>query len=254
MQPTLNIALRAARAAVEKLNFDLEQKPTILENGASLKEFVELAIDGAGSRLIKAIRKSHPDHNIEIIGSGTDEARNPDTEVLWRVKIIDGVANYLTGYPMVMIAVSFSIKDKIQHIALVNPFTGDEYICSRGRGMHFAEKRIRVTNVKKLPQTLISSFQFDPTDVRFASLQENQVHVRATGSFLTDVAHCCAGKCDATIAQKVDGFDLELASLMAQESGALTGSSNGKPLNAGSSDFVMANPKLYKQLVQALNN
>jgi len=254
MQPTLNIALRAARAAAEKLKFDLEQKPTILENGSSLKEFVETAIEGAGFRLIKAIRKSHPDHNIEIIGSGIDAARNPDTEVLWRAKIIDGVANYLTGYPMVMIAVSFSVKDKIQHIALVNPFTGDEYICSRGRGMHFEEKRIRTTNVKKLPQTLISSFQFDPTDAHFANFQENNVHIRATGSFLTDVAHCCAGKCDATIAHKVGGFDLELASLMAQESGALTGSFSGKPLNANSGNFMMANPKLFKQLVQALNN
>jgi len=254
MQPTLNIALRAARVAAEKLKFDLEQKPTILENGSSLKEFVETAIQGAGTRLIKSIRKSHPDHNIEIIGSDVDTARNPDEEVLWRAKIIDGVTNYLTGYPMVMIAVSFSVKDKIQHIALVNPFTGDEYICSRGRGMHFDEKRIRVTNAKKLPQTLISSFQFDPADERFKKFHENQIQIRATGSFLTDVAHCCAGKCDATIADKVDGFDLELASLMAQESGALTGSCNGKPLNANSKDFMMANSKLFKQLVQTINN
>lgn len=251
MQPTLTIALRAARAAAEKLKFHFDQKPATMDEGMSLQEFVEGTLEGASSRLVRAIRKAHPDHNIEILETGMDEARNPERDILWRVRIIDGVSNYLSGYPAVMVAVSYSIKGKMEHIALINPFTGDEYTCSRGRGMHFDEKRIRVSSQKSLKQSLIASFKFDPTFNFYSKLSDLNSEIRVSGSFLADVTACCAGKSTALIAHKAEPFEIEVAALLAQESGALTSDLEGKPTSAKSKSLLMANPKLFKQLIQA---
>jgi myo-inositol-1(or 4)-monophosphatase len=253
MQPTLTIALRAARAAAEKLKFQYDQMPGQIAEGMSVQAILEAAVQSASDQLIKAIRKAHPTHNIDIVGKGMDEARTPDAEVMWRVRLIDSTANFLAGYPAFMVTVAFYRHGKMEHIALVNPFTGGEFTATRGRGMQFLEKRTRTSNQKKLQKALVSTYKPDFNTPFFAVLKEQQCDVRLTGSFLTDLTACCGGQTVAFVANQVDELDIEVASLLAQESGALTGDANGRPLSLKSKTLVVANPKLFKLVIQALS-
>ncbi len=252
MQPTLTIALRAARAAAEKLKFQYDQKPGQLDEGTGLQAIFEASVQSAADRLIKTIRKAHPDHNIDILGAKLDEARHPDAEVLWRVRILDSDTNFLSGYPAFVVTVAFYRHGKMEHVALVNPFTGGEFTSTRGRGMHFLDGRTRTSGTKKLQQALISVYRPDFTMPFFAALKAQQCEIRLTGSFMTDLTACCAGQTAGFVAHNVDEFDIDVATLLAQESGALTGDTSGRPLTPKTNTLVVANPKLFKQLVQAL--
>jgi myo-inositol-1(or 4)-monophosphatase len=118
--------------------------------------------------------------------------------------------------------------------------------------MQCNEKRVRATATKKLDQALVAINGYKLTDELFTSLTEQKTEVRVNGCTLLDLIHAASGRLDAALCSELNEFDQQVASLMAQESGALTGETNGKPISSKSTSMLVANPKLFKAIVQAL--
>ena len=252
MQPSLTIGLRAARAGAEKLKYQLDQKGSLLDQNMSLLAFLEKSMNDAAYVIAKSIRKAHPDHNILFEETGLNEARNPDANTSWKVRILDGELNFLTEYPSIIIVVANYVRNKPEHIAMVNVLTGAEMTCSRGRGVHYNEKRVRVSGIKKLGNSLIGVYKPDLSFPLYASLSESGSELRVTGSLMDQLISFCAGHTTALISHKTEELDIELSGLLAQEAGALAMDLSGAPLTTKSKTFMMANPRLVKELIQAV--
>lgn len=252
MQPTLMIALRAARAAAEKLKFNAEQKIALLQEGMNAEAILERGLSDAEHLVIKTIRNAHPGHNIEILQSGLNEARQPEADYLWRINLLSGVNNYQHSLPSVAVSVAYLFRGRTEHVAVINPFTEDTFTASRGRGMQCNEKRVRATAIKKLDQAMVGVNGFALTDDLFTSLTEQKAGIRLSGCPLLDLVHAASGRLDAALCQNVSEFDIQAAGLLAQESGALTGEINGKPISSKSNSMIIANQKLFKAIIQAL--
>ena len=252
MQPTLTIAMRAARAAADKLKYTYQQTPALLADGFSLEKIFTEALEGAAARVVKAIRAAHPSHNITFKQLGENPAKNPEHSHSWYVNLLDGEMNFQTGFPAVAVCVAHAFKGKFEQVAIINIFTDEEYGCVRGRGMTRNEQRVRVTMNRRLENSSCSVHGFD-TDVKWIGCcSSNHISQRIIGSGLMTLAHFCSGFTDTCLVSGLSADDTAVAALMLQESGALSGDRQGKPLFANSAEIVAANPKLFKVLLQAI--
>lgn len=250
MQPTLIIALRAARAVAEKLKFNAEQRTVLMQEGMNADAILERGLSDAEYLAVKTIRKAHPDQNIEILQSGMQEARTPMEGVLWRINLLSGLNNYQRSLPNVALSVMQLVKGKVEHVVVMNPFTEDTFTASRGRGMQCNEKRSRSSTVQKPEQATVGIHGFELQDDKLVALQKVGADVLLTGCPLLDLAQAAAGRLDAAMVQNVEEMDLQAAQLLAQESGALTGELTGRPISSKTDNLLIANQKLFKALVQ----
>ena len=252
MQPTLTIAMRAARAAADKLQYTYQQTPALLADGLSLEKIFTEALEGAAVRVVKTLRAAHPGHNITFKQLGDNPAKNPEHNHKWYVNLLDGEMNYQTGFPAVAVCVAHAFRDKFEQVAIINIFTDEEYGCVRGRGMTRNEQRVRVTATRRLENSCCSVHGLD-TDAKWvACCSENNISQRIVGSGLMTLAHFCSGFSDACLVSGLSADDIAVAALMLQESGALSADRKGKPLFANSAEIIAANPKLFKVLLQAI--
>ncbi|WP_044618185.1 inositol monophosphatase family protein [Gynuella sunshinyii] len=252
MQPTLTIAMRAARAAAEKMKYTYQQTPALLDEGYSLEKIFTDAMEGAAARVVKSLWAAHPTHNIIFKQLGEHPAKNPEHNHKWYVNLLDGDLNFQTGYPAAAICVAHAFRDKFEQVAIINIFNDEEFGCVRGRGMTRNEQRVRVTSVRRLDgiSSGVHGFDTDPSWV--ACCGTHNINQRIIGSGLLTLSYFCSGFTDACVVNGMSEHDMSVAALLLQESGAIAGDRKGKPLFANSAEIVAANPKLFKVLLQAL--
>lgn len=262
MQPTLNIALRAARIASEQIARDLERLDIIKTEQSSLNEFVNNAAASAEKSAAYTIHKSHPEHRIRGRHLG-DLGQSSDTsEIEWHIDPIQGESNYQRGLPIFALSLVCRLKGRAEHAVIINPITGEEFTASRGRGAQLNGKRIRVSNNKTLHNSLIgvqfhnrasdkgnlTAFQEISNNIL---LQDGQLH--QSGSAALSLANVAAGRLDGCCFFSLDEWELEAGSLMIQEAGGLQSDLVGGNQMIQKGQLVAGNPKLLKHLLQAIH-
>lgn len=246
MQPTLNIALRAARSAADKLSYTQINIASLTAEGATRKEVFDKAIDDAAWRARKAIRKAHQRHHIDSLHLGMDESRDYDGHSCWKLNVLAGESNYRRGYPGYLVSIAYYSKDRIEAAALLDPVTGDEFTAMRGRGVQLNERRMRV-EATGLESALAGIETRDVTEI--ARWADKVAELRVSGCALLSMAYLAAGRVQLAYADHLNDYDFPVASLMIQESGALSGDRHGGPASAQKGELLAASPKLFKQLL-----
>ena len=248
MQPIVTIALRAARAAADKLSYTLANIDSLTAEGDSRETVFDKAIEDAAWRARKAIRKAHQRHHIDCLQIGRDESRDYDGESVWQINILSGETNYRTGYPGYLINISYFRADRIEAVALLDPASGDEYGAMRGRGVQLNERRVRVAG-GSLDKAIagIESRDFATT----AQWAERVAGVRVTGCGLLSMANLVAGRLQLAFADDLNPVDFAAASLLLQEAGALSGDRKGGPASIKQGELLAAAPKTFKQWLAA---
>lgn len=246
MQPTLNIALRAARGAADKLSYTLTNIASLTVEGASRKEVFDKAIEDAAWRARKAIRKAHQRHHIDSLHIGLDESRDYDGHSCWKINVLSGESNYRAGYPGYLVSVAYYSKNRIEAAALIDPVTGDEFTAMRGRGMQLNERRMRA-EATSLDDALAAIQTRDSDEV--ARWAERVAEIRISGCGLLNMAYLATGRVQLAFANDLNDYDFPVASLMLQEAGALSGDRNGAPASAKKGELLAAAPKAFKQLL-----
>ena len=76
---------------------------------------------------------------------------------------------------------------------------------------------------------------------------------RTSGCVVLDIARVSAGLMDAAIIFRPEATDLDLGVTLAMESGALTGDFSGNPSTGNARQLVVANPKLFREVLKVLH-
>jgi len=245
MQPILTIALRAAQSAAEKLNYTVSSIASLTADGTSRKEIFDKAMEDAAWRARKVIRSAHTRHHIDSVQLGKEDSRDWDGQSRWVIDVAAGEHNLRNGYPGFLVNVALYTKDKIDCVALVDPMTEDYMVASRGRGVHFIDRRVRVEYVP-LAQAICGIATNDMA--LLSKWHEAAYDIRITGCALYDFVNLAAGRVHVAIAQQMSPADLASALLIVQEAGALTGDAQGNPIKMDRGELLAANPRLFKQL------
>ena len=154
MHPTVNIAVRAARAAGDViLRYHNQIDLLTIENKAA-NDFVSEVDKAAEYAIINEIKKAFPEHSIlaeeggQILG---------DEKFQWIVDPLDGTTNYLHGFPQYAISIAL-YENKIPcHAVVYDPFKEELFTASKGEGAFLNDERMRVTNSRGLENTLIGT-------------------------------------------------------------------------------------------------
>ena len=191
MHPTVNIAVRAARAAGDVVLRYHNQIDLLTIESKSENDFVSEVDKAAENAIINEIKKAFPEHS--ILGEEPGEILG-DSSYQWVIDPLDGTTNYLHGFPQYAISIALFEKKIVTHGVVYDPFKEELYTASMGEGAYLNNERMRVTSTNGLQNTLIGTgFPFRQPEYldcylkTFKAIHPNVSGIRRAGSAALDL-------------------------------------------------------------------
>lgn len=257
MHPLLNIANRAARAAGTTIVRALERLDTIQLIEKQHNDFVTEVDQQAERIIIETIRKTYPNHAILAEESGSLEGN----EITWIIDPLDGTTNFIHGFPHFAVSIAIKEKNRIEHGLIYDPLRHEVFTTTRGAGAQLNNRRIRVSSRSNLQGSLIGTGlpvrhpeQIAPCMKLLESLIPQVAGIRRAGSAALDLAYVAAGRLDGYWEFNLAPWDIAAGALMVQEAGGLVTDSLGGDDYVDSGNIITGNPKIFKQLLQAIHS
>lgn len=255
MQPMLNIAVRAARAAGDVIMRRLDRLDTIAVETKQRNDFVSEVDREAEARIIRILRRAYPDHGILAEESGESEG---DGHV-WIIDPLDGTTNFLHGFPHFAVSIALAHGGRLEQAVIYDPVRQELFAASRGAGATLNDHRIRVAGRRGLEGALLGTgFPFrddQPGEVYLDLLREfmrRTAGIRRPGSAALDLAYLAAGRIDGFWELGLSRWDIAAGALLVREAGGIVGDLRGGDDYLASGDVVAANPKLYHAMMQVI--
>ena len=255
MEPLANIGVRAARAAGNYImrNFDRADSLKIERKG--LSDFVTQVDRGAEAEIVKIIRKHYPHHSILGEEGGTSGS---DDEVRWIIDPLDGTTNFLHALPHFAVSIGVEVRGRLEHGVVYAPATQDLYVASRGSGTTLNNKRVRVSKVKDIEDSLIgtgvpirNAEMLDTYLPMMRRVAENTAGLRRAGAAALDLAYVAAGRLDGFFELNLKPWDIAAGIVLVQEAGGVVaGLAAGDVLTHG--HVLASNNKLIGALKDTL--
>ena len=148
------------------------------------------------------------------------------------------------------------MKRKLQQAVVYDPVRDELFTASRGRGAQLNDRKIRVSNRKKLEHSLLAT----GFPVRAPDLIQNSIDslkkvimggsdVRRGGAAALDLAYVACGRLDGFWESGLKPWDVAAGSLLVSESGGIVCDNEASENYLDSSSIVTANPKLIRELI-----
>ncbi|ADZ92523.1 inositol monophosphatase family protein [Marinomonas mediterranea] len=258
MQPKINVALKAARAASDFIQHTQEKILFDKEQGQQAAEIYNSICMNAERTIVQILEKAYPADTITTRLQGT--VQNGE-EGEWIVDAIQGQHAFTRGLSGFATTISYVVAGKVEHAVIVNPKTRDEFYASKGRGAYLNNSRIRTSQERLVEQATIAT-QFPGTSAtqpyissQLAVLQE--VAEKGGRAIMQDApaltfANVAAGRVDAAWGLELQEWELQAGVFIAKESGCIASGFDGAP-SVQSGHVLCANPRMIKSLLPLLN-
>lgn len=254
MNPMLNIAVRAARAAgnviarnIDNDNYNIESKFTADDLVTDIDRECERTI-------VDVLRKSYRDH--AIIGEESGLIGDKDSEYVWIIDPIDGTTNFVKGIPHCAVSIGLQHKGRTIVGVVFNPITNELFSAARGEGATYNGRRIRVSKHQSLEGAIIGTAL--PMRYRermsaymevFTRLIDNVADIRRSGSAALDLCYVACGRFDGYLEQGLKPWDFTAGELILRESGGIVTDFTGGLGFTTSGNLVAGNPQIVQALV-----
>ncbi|HLB56550.1 MAG TPA: inositol monophosphatase family protein [Coxiellaceae bacterium] len=257
MHPMLNIATNAARAASKIILRFMDQMDKVDITEKSLNDFVTQVDKLSEEMIISHIEKSYPDHCILSEEIGYKKGSNK--EYCWVIDPLDGTRNFMHGYPQFSISIAI-LKNNIPELGLIyDPLRQELFTATRGQGAYANSRRMRISDAKKIGQTLIGTgFPFRKKEniknylTTFENVFSKCGDIRRAGSAALDLAYVAAGRLDAYWESDLHSWDIAAGALMIKEAGGVVTDFQGGETYLESGNIVAGNIKIHKELIQLI--
>jgi myo-inositol-1(or 4)-monophosphatase len=255
MNPTLNIAVRAARSAGNVIIRNLGKLDTLAIHTKDRNDFVTEVDRQAEQEIIYILRKAFPGHSILAEESGLQEG----DEHQWIIDPLDGTTNFLHGFPQFAVSIAMRHKGRLEHGVIYDPLRQEIFSASRGAGATLNDQRIRVTNRKTLEGSLLGTgFPFKSQQHletyldMFRALFPQTAGIRRAGSAALDLAYVATGRLDGFWEIGLSIWDMAAGVLLIQEAGGLSSDFTGGHEHLESGNIVAGNPKLFAEILKTI--
>jgi myo-inositol-1(or 4)-monophosphatase len=255
MQPMLNIAIRAARAAGDYISRQVANIPNLTIETKSTNDFVSQVDRQAEAKIIDILLKAYPSHSIMAEESG-DQG---DSEYQWIIDPLDGTTNFLHGFPHFAVSIALMHKGRLDQAVIYDPMKQELFTASKGEGATLNNRRIRVTRPTTTEGALLGTgFPFRMKQYfpiyqnMFAEFFRSAADVRRAGSAALDLAYVAAGRLDGFWEIGLAPWDMAAGALIIREAGGLVGDFRGDDKYLQTGNIVAANPKLFADMIRKL--
>ena len=179
--------------------------------------------DRASERLvIERLRSHFPSHSIVGEEGGGHEG---SSEYRWYVDPLDGTTNFAHGFPIYNVTMGLERDGEMLAGVIFDPNRAEMFAAERGAGAYLNNRRIRVSAVKRLADSLVatgfpSRKRHLNVNIHFYHQMAMETHgVRRAGSAAIDLAWVACGRLDAFWEFGLNPWDMAAGTLLVSEAG-----------------------------------
>jgi len=256
MQPMLNIAVRAARAAGDIIVRNMDRLDRIKVVTKQNNDFVSNVDHMSEQAIISTIKQAYPEHGILAEESGS-QAEN--SEYQWIIDPLDGTTNYLHGFPQFAVSIALKHKNRLEVGVIYDPVSQELFTAIRGDGAKLNDKKIRVTNHKGLNNALLGTGfpYYDQSYIdtyleTMKALMQKTAGIRRPGSAALDLAWLAAGRIDGFWEFNLKAWDIAAGALIVREAGGIVSDFQNKDGYLQSGDIIAAAPKVFPEMLKII--
>jgi myo-inositol-1(or 4)-monophosphatase len=259
MEPMVNIALRAARSAGDKIMRAASRMDLVKVDEKGRNDFVTDIDRASEQEIVHQLLKAYPDHR--ILGEESGVLGNPDSDYEWIIDPLDGTTNFIHGIPHYAVSIGCLYKGKPEHAVVYDPVKQEEFTASRGKGAMCNGQRLRVSGrlsmngavvATGIPFNMPSTEHMEPYLDCLRSLAEQSSGIRRLGVASLDLAYLAAGRFDAFWEMHLKPWDIAAGILLVKEAGGLLSDFQGTDNYLKNGHIVCSTPRLFKPTLQVV--
>jgi myo-inositol-1(or 4)-monophosphatase len=257
MHPTVNIAVRAARAAGDIIVRSMDKIDRLTITSKRNNDFVTDVDRKAEAAIIDILRQSYPDYGILAEESGIQDE---GAEFQWIIDPLDGTTNFLHGFPQFAVSIALKQNDRIITGVIYDPLSQELFTASKGDGAQLNGKKIRVSGRTGLKGALLSTgFPYhdqsylDTYIKTMTQLMAPVAGIRRPGSAALDLAWLAAGRTDGFWEFNLSAWDIAAGALIVREAGGIISDFQGGDNYLKSGDVIAASPKVFPEMMKIIS-
>lgn len=255
MNPTTNIAIRAARQAGSIIMRSYSRLDTLTVAKKQENDFVSEVDRNAEAAIIETIRRAYPGHAILAEESG--ELGNG--EFRWIIDPLDGTTNYLHGFPQFSVSIAMQHRGRLETAVVYDPLSDEMFTAESGGGALLNDRRLRVTDRRNLQGALLGTgipFRdqryMDTYLATLKALCADTAGVRRAGSAALDLAYVAAGRLDGFWELGLSPWDLAAGALLVQEAGGVVSDLGGGSRYMDSGNLVCGTLAVHREMIKVM--
>jgi myo-inositol-1(or 4)-monophosphatase len=213
------------------------------------------AADRASEKLVvDRLRGYFPSHSIQAEEGGGQESAS-GSDYRWYVDPLDGTTNFAHGYPAWSVTMALEKAGELVVGVVFDPNRDELFACEKGAGAFLNGKRIHVSRVAKLANSLSctgfpnNNRKSNPNIHFFYQLAMETHGVRRGGSAAIDLANTACGRLDAFWEIGLSPWDLAAGKLLVTEAGGVCTEMRGGLHTMQSADVMANNGLLQEELL-----
>jgi len=218
--PLLNALNKSVRVSGKKIIRDFGEIEKLQSSVKETTKFVSIAKSNLNKDITQILKKLRPDLTVE--------SKNIDIKDCWNLKILDSTTNFSRGIDNFFISISLKENGKTIICALYNPIRDENLCFQSGSGGYKNDYRIRVSETKRLNNSISSFFGTKTeTDENIIlgeirqMMKKNNLETRESGSILHEISLIACGKIDCLLFSMLDNDIKNQISLILSETGGI---------------------------------
>ncbi len=256
MNPTLNIAITAARRAGNQILRGFDQRHELHIDIKGQNDFVSEVDRNAEQSIIDVIHKAYPDHAILAEESGLQQGK---VEYEWVIDPLDGTTNFLHGNPQFSVSIALRYKNRLEIGVIYDPLRDELFTAVRGQGAQLNGHKLRVSRLPSLQNALIGTgFPFkyqqhiDAYLAMFKVMLQQVADLRRPGSAALDLAYVASARLDGFWEIGLQPWDMAAGILLIEEAGGLVSDFGGGHDYFATGNVIAGNPRILKAILQTI--
>ena len=255
--PQINLIIKACLKASRSLIRDFGEIENLQVSKKGPGDFVTSADKRTEKILIEELLKAHPEFGIITEERGIINKSN--TKNKWIIDPIDGTMNFMNGIPQFAISVGYEEENELKCGVIFNPIMNEMFCAEKGNGAYLNNSRIRVSNKKKLKDSLIvtggpkaASKIKEKIFSEYINVSKNVSNVRKFGSAALDLAYVACGRFDGYWQRELNYWDIAAGVIILKEAGGFVEffeDNNSNPLKR---NILATNSIIHEELKELL--
>ena len=256
--PQINLITRACIKASRSLIRDFGEIENLQVSTKGPGDFVTSADKRTEKILISELQKANPDYGIITEESGIINKSN--TKNRWIIDPIDGTTNFMNGVPQFAISIGYEEENEIKCGVIFNPIMNEMFCAEKGNGAYLNNSRIRVSNKKKIKDSLIvtggpkgESKIKEKIFSEYINVSKNVSNVRKFGSASLDMAYVACGRFDGYWQREINYWDIAAGIIILKEAGGFVDffeEDDSLPLKK---NILASNSNIHNELKELIN-
>ena len=257
--PHINLITRACMKASRSLIRDFGEIEHLQVSSKGPGDFVSSADKRTEKIIIEELQKAHPEYG--IITEETGIINKSNIKNRWIIDPIDGTTNFLNGIPQFAISIAYEENNEIMCGIIFDPIKNEMFAAEKGNGAYLNNSRIRVSNKKKLSDSLLvtggpkhSSKNKEKIFSEYIEISRKILFpIRKFGSAALDLAYVACGRFDGSWHRELNYWDFAAGIVILREAGGFIDffeNDNNIPLKK---NVLASNSNIHDQLKNLIN-